>query len=151
MAQQQQYQAIKPEQVQTGMQIRVHQRISEQTAKGIKERIQVYAGLVITVRGKEHQKTMTVRKISDGVGVEKIFPLVLPTIEKIELVKQLKVARKNIGFLRNVKKRMKDSKKKLRDAKEEAVPVETISEEKQEDVEPVQAVEEEAPKAEEVA
>lgn len=118
MAKTEQLQVIKPEQVQTGMQIRVHQRISEQTAKGLKDRIQVYEGLVLTVRGKELHKTMTVRKVSDGVGVEKIFPLALPSIEKIELVKQFKVARKNIGFVRGKNKRMKETKAKLRPVKE---------------------------------
>lgn len=129
MAQTQQFQVLHPEQIRTGMEIRVHQHISEQTAKGMKDRIQVYEGLVITVRGKGIHKTMTVRKVSDGVGVEKIFPLALPTIEKIELVRQLKVARKNIGFLRDVKKRMKEIKPKLRPVAEkvaekiEEVPV----------------------------
>ena len=114
MAQVQQYQLIKPEQVRTGMEIRVHQRISEQTAKGLKERIQVFDGLVLTMRGMGVSRTMTVRKVSDGVGVERIYPLALPTIEKIELVKQLKVARKNISFLKHAKKRMKEVKPKLR-------------------------------------
>lgn len=114
MAQTQQFQVLHPEQIRTGMEIRVHQRISEQTTKGMKDRVQVYEGLVITIRGKGIQKTMTVRKVSNGVGVEKIFPLALPTIDKIELVKQLKVARKNIGFLRDTKKRMKEVTPKLR-------------------------------------
>ncbi|MFA5130360.1 MAG: 50S ribosomal protein L19 [Patescibacteria group bacterium] len=116
MAQQQQFQVIKPEQVETGMQIRVHQHISEQTAKGMKDRIQVYEGLVLTVRGKNESKTMTVRKVSDGVGVERIYPLILPSIEKIELVKQFKVRRKNISFLKDKKKRMKEVHSKLKAA-----------------------------------
>lgn len=120
MAQQQQYQIIKPEQVATGMEIRVHQRITEQTAKGLKDRIQVYEGLVMGVRGKNESKTMTVRKISDGIGVERIYPLTLPTIEKIELVRQLKVRHKQISFVRNTenKKRMKEVAPKLRAVKE---------------------------------
>lgn len=148
MAQTQQYQTIKPEQVQTGMQIRVHQRISEQTAKGMKERVQVFEGLVITVRGKDEQKTMTVRKVSNGVGVEKIFPLALPTLEKIELMKQFKVRRKNIGFLKSVKKRLKDATIKLRPVKEEQT-VEAPTEEPSE--EPAVETQAEEPKAEETA
>lgn len=123
MAQQQQYQIIKPEQVQTGMEIRIHQRISEQTAKGTKERIQVYEGLVIAVRGKNESKTMTVRKVSDGIGVEKIYPLTLPSIEKIELVRQLKTRHKVISFVRDNKKRMKEVPAKLREVKEASAPV----------------------------
>lgn len=122
MAQQQQYQIIKPEQVATGMEIRVHQRITEQTAKGLKDRIQVYEGLVLAIRGKNESKTMTVRKMSDGIGVEKIYPLTLPSIEKIELVRQLKVRHKVISFVRNPqnKKRMKEVTPKLREVKAEA-------------------------------
>jgi large subunit ribosomal protein L19 len=123
MAQQQQYQIIKPEQVETGMEIRVHQRITEQTAKGLKDRIQVYEGLVMGVRGKNESKTMTVRKMSDGIGVERIYPLTLPTLEKIELVRQLRVRHKQISFVRDPlnKKRMKEVTLKLRPVKAEPV------------------------------
>jgi large subunit ribosomal protein L19 len=134
MAQQAQYNTVKPEQVRTGMQIRVHQRITEIGAKGPRERIQVYEGLVTTVRGKGIHQTMTVRKISHGVGVEKIFPLTLPSIDKIELVKQLKVRRKNLSFLRDNIKRMKEVRNvKLSAIKEatisEPIPVEGVKEE----------------------
>jgi large subunit ribosomal protein L19 len=145
MAQQQQYQIIKPEQVATGMEIRVHQRISEQTAKGMKDRIQVYEGLVMGVRGKSESKTMTVRKMSDGIGVEKIYPLTLPTIEKIELVRQLKVRHKQISFVRDTqnKKRMKETKVKLRPVKEiivkQEAPVEPVVEEVKVEETPVEA------------
>jgi large subunit ribosomal protein L19 len=144
MARQQTYKIIKPEQVQIGMRIRVHQRIKEQTAKGMRERIQVFEGLVLTVRGKEPNKTMTVRKISKGFGVEKIYPLALPSIEKIELVKQFKTRRKNIGFLRKTKKRLRETRAKLRDVKSEAVPEEGTKEEITEaDVLPEETPEEE--------
>jgi large subunit ribosomal protein L19 len=130
MAQQALHDTIKPEQVRTGMQIRVHQKITEIGAKGPRERIQVFEGLVMTVHGKDNHKTMTVRKISHGVGVEKIFPLTLPSIDKIELVKQLKVRRKNLSYLREHPKRMKDVKNiKLSPVKEEPIPVEGAKEE----------------------
>jgi large subunit ribosomal protein L19 len=130
MAQQAQYNTIKPEQVRTGMQIRVHQKITEMGAKGPRERIQVFEGLVMTVHGKDDHKTMTVRKISHGVGVEKILPLALPSIDKIEIMKQLKVRRKNLSFLRDHTKRMKDAHNiKLSPVAEEPIPVEGKKEE----------------------
>lgn len=102
---------IKPEQVETGMTIRVHQKIKDVTPSGEeKERIQVYEGLVISAGGRGVGKTMTVRKISDGVGVEKIFPLALPSIAKIEAVKMIKTRKNDIGFVRNSKKRLKELK-----------------------------------------
>ncbi len=102
---------ILPSQVETGMTLRIHQKIKDVNAKGEeKERVQVFEGLVITVRGAGVSKTMTVRKISDGIGVERIFPLTLPSIMKIELVKMVKTRRKNIGFVRNSKKRLREIK-----------------------------------------
>lgn len=102
--------AIHSSQVETGMTIRVHQKIKDVTKSGDeRERIQVYEGLVIAVGGPGH-KTMTVRKIAEGVGVEKIFPLNLPSISKIELVRKAKVTKNDISFVRNNKKRLKDVK-----------------------------------------
>lgn len=101
---------IKASQVETGMTIRVHQKIKDVSPSGEeKERVQVYEGLVINVGGKS-AKTMTVRKVSSGVGVEKIFPLALPSITRIELVKKIKARRKHIGFVRGATKRFKEIK-----------------------------------------
>lgn len=110
-------QEIAPTEVKSGMNIKVHQKIREKNPKGEeKERIQVYEGLVINVRGSKNNKTMTVRKISNGVGVEKIFPLTLPSIAKVELVNQLKTRRKVLNFVRTSKKKLKELKPKVKQA-----------------------------------
>lgn len=102
---------IQPSQVQTGMTLRIHQKIKDTNAKGEeKERIQVFEGLVINVRGAGISKTMTVRKVTDGIGVERIYPVGSPVIAKLELTKMAKVRRKNIGFVRDTKKRLKEVK-----------------------------------------
>lgn len=95
-----------------GMTIRIYQKIKEINAKGEeKERTQYFEGLIIAKKhGKETGGTITVRKISNGVGVEKIFPLNLPTIEKIEIKKIAKVNRAKLFFLkRGYKKKLKET------------------------------------------
>lgn len=88
-----------------GMVVKVHQKIKETTAKGDeKERIQIYEGTIIAVKhGLEAGATITVRKISDGVGVEKIFPIFSPVVAKIEVVKQFATRRAKLHFLRDPK------------------------------------------------
>ncbi|MBU0546218.1 50S ribosomal protein L19 [Patescibacteria group bacterium] len=88
-----------------GMVVKVHQKIKEMNTKGEeKERIQIYEGTIIAVRhGKEAGATITVRKISEGVGVEKIFPIYSPVVPKIEVLKQLKVRRSKLYHLRDPK------------------------------------------------
>lgn len=94
----------------SGMVIRVHQAIKDVNAKGEeKERIQVYEGMVTKRRGgKQVGATVTVRKIAEGVGVEKIFPINVPAVKKVELVKQFKVRRANLQHVRTNTKRMKE-------------------------------------------
>ena len=101
------YPEIKP-----GMTVKVHQKIKEKNAKGEeKERIQVYEGMVIARRhGLEKGATITVRKISDGIGVEKIFPVYSPNVAKIEIKKRAKVRRAKLDYLKNYKKRLKEKK-----------------------------------------
>ena len=95
-----------------GITVRVHQKIKDVNAKGEeKERIQVFEGIIIAKhKKKDNGATITVRKISNGVGVEKIFPIHLPTIVKWEVVKETKVRRAKLYFLREYKKRLKEIK-----------------------------------------
>ncbi|MFH1838565.1 MAG: 50S ribosomal protein L19 [Candidatus Kuenenbacteria bacterium] len=99
--------------IKPGMTVKVHQKIKEMGAKGERERIQVFEGIVLARKhGKEKGATVTVRKISFDVAVEKIFPLDLPTIVKIEIVNQAKVRRAKLYFLRDYKKKLKTVKEK---------------------------------------
>lgn len=81
-----------------GDRIRVHVRVIE----GDKERVQPFEGDVISIRGSGMNKTFTVRKISSGVGVERIFPYSSPKIAKIEVVREGKVRRAKLFYLRNL-------------------------------------------------
>ena len=97
--------------IKPGMTIKVHQKIVETNSKGEKkERIQVFEGMVLGIRGAGKSKTFTVRKISFGVGVEKIFPLHSPIIAKIEAIKKAKVKRAKLFYLRSYKKKLKETK-----------------------------------------
>lgn len=99
-----------------GQTVRVHQQIKEiemteekgKTKTKERKRVQIFEGIIIAKGSKGVGATITVRKISNGVGVEKIFPVNLPTIVKIEPVKQAKVKRAKLYFLRNYNKRLKE-------------------------------------------
>lgn len=82
-----------------GDNISVHYKIIE----GSKERIQIFRGDVIQRKGSGLTQTFTVRKISNGVGVERIFPVYSPNIAEIELHKRGKVRRARIYYLRDLK------------------------------------------------
>ena len=85
--------------VRAGDTVRVHVKIQE---KG-KTRIQTFEGLVLARKhGSENGGTITVRKVSNGVGVERIFPLYSPNIDSIEVVRRAKVRRSKLYFLRDV-------------------------------------------------
>ena len=84
-------------QVQVGDTVRVHLKVKE----GNRERIQVFEGTVIAKKHGGIEETFTVRRISYGIGVEKVFPLHSPVIEKIETVRTGKVRRAKLYYLRD--------------------------------------------------
>lgn len=105
------------ENLKQGMIVKVHQKIKELNRKGEeKERIQVFEGIVLAIKhGKEPGATVTVRKVSGGVGVEKIFPVHSPIVAKIELVRQMKVRQAKPFYIRDYKKKLKEVRKKKQD------------------------------------
>lgn len=84
-------------QFRTGDTVRVHAKIKE----GNRERIQVFEGTVLKMQGGSNRATFTVRKFSNGVGVEKTWPLHSPTIDKVEVVRKGKVRRAKLNYLRD--------------------------------------------------
>ena len=97
--------AIRP-----GATVRVHQVLTEKNAKGEeKKRIQIFEGIVLARKhGSEAGATITVRKVSEGIGVEKIFPLNSPWIKQIETIQQARVRRAKLSYLRSYRKRLKE-------------------------------------------
>jgi len=81
--------------------VRVHVRLKE--AEGEKERIQPFEGVVMSRRGRMASASFTVRRVSFGIGVERIFPLHSPTISAIEVVRQGRVRRAKLNYLRGRK------------------------------------------------
>ena len=94
----------------SGDTVRVHVKVRE----GDKERIQVFEGMVIGMHRGGIRASFTVRKVSFGQGVERIFPLHSPTIDKVEVVRSAQVRRAKLNFLRNLRgkaARMKEQKR----------------------------------------
>ena len=77
--------------------VRVHLRVKE----GSRERIQVFEGTVIAKKHGGIEESFTVRRISYGIGVEKVFPLHAPSVEKVEIVRRGKVRRAKLYYLRD--------------------------------------------------
>ena len=84
--------------VKIGDTVRVHVKVKE----GSRERIQVFEGIVIAKKHGGIEETITVRRISYGVGVEKVFPVHSPSIDHIEVVRNGKVRRAKLYYLRNL-------------------------------------------------
>ena len=94
----------------SGDTVRVHVKVRE----GDKERIQVFEGMVIGMHRGGIRASFTVRKVSFGQGVERIFPLHSPVIDKVELVRSARVRRAKLNFLRNLRgkaARMKEQRR----------------------------------------
>jgi len=84
---------------QAGDVVKIYRKIKE----GEKERIQLFEGIVIAVRGRQSSSPMiTVRKVTDGIGVEIVLPILSPNIDRIELVKKAKVRRAKLYYLRDL-------------------------------------------------
>lgn len=127
---------------QAGDVVKVYRKIKE----GDKERIQLFEGIVIAIKGGQSSSPMiTVRKVSGGIGVELILPIHSPEIEKIELVKRAKVRRAKLYYLRGLtakKSRMKYKELSAFVAEEKEAPtVETKEEEKAEEEKKEEAAE----------
>ena len=109
----------------SGDTLRVHVKIKE----GDKERIQVFQGVVIGSRGSGTNATFTVRKMSNGIGVERVFPTNSPNIEKVEKIRSGKVRRAKLYYLRNltgksarIKEKIVDTPKSTKEKKAKAEP-----------------------------
>src|SRR3989338_9648730 len=101
--------------VKPGMTVRIHERIKDISPKGEeRERIQIFEGIILGVQGADISKTITVRRVSKGFGVEKIYPLYSPSVSQIEVVKLAKVRRAKLTFLRDLKQTFKRKLKETR-------------------------------------
>ncbi len=96
-----------------GMIVKVHQTITDVNSKGEeKQRIQIFEGTVLAAKhGSEPGATVTVRKVSKNIGVEKIFPIHSPSIVKIELVREMRVKQARAYYLRDFKKKLRQVRK----------------------------------------
>ncbi len=89
--------------------VKVHLKVIE----GDKERTQIFQGIVISIRGSGLSRTFTVRKIaSGGVGVERIFPIHSPAVEKIEVVRKGKVRKAKLYYLRGIRGKIRIKERK---------------------------------------
>ena len=89
-------------------------KVSVRVTEGSRERIQAFEGIVIAIKGKGVNKAITVRKVSFGIGVERIFPVHAPIVSHIDVIKKGKVRRARIFYLRELtgkKARIKELRK----------------------------------------
>ena len=103
-------------------------RVSVRVKEGDKERTQVFEGVCIRRRGNGAAETFTVRKVSYGVGVERIFPLQGPVVEKVEIKSRGHVRRSRLYYLRDLRGKKARLRSKIRDLSALLVPEESPSE-----------------------
>ncbi len=87
-------------------------KVNVKIIEGKRERIQAFEGIVMAIQGGGVSKTFTVRKISGGVGVERIFPFNSPKVASVEVVRKGKVRRAKLNYLRNLKGQAKIKERK---------------------------------------
>ncbi|MDC1205369.1 50S ribosomal protein L19 [Candidatus Pacebacteria bacterium] len=132
--------------IKAGDTVRVHQKIQDKD----KTRIQIFEGLVLARKhGNEPGATFTVRKVASGVGVEKIYPLYSPNIDKIEIVKRAKVRRAKLYYIRE--KVAREIKRQMRRMSLVAMATQSEAEAAQKAEEAAKKAEEEAAEAEKKA
>jgi large subunit ribosomal protein L19 len=95
--------------------------------EGDKERVQAFQGTVIQIKGRNESKTFTARKVTRGIGVERIFPLLSPMIVKIEVKKHGKVRRAKLYYLRGKKGKETRVKQEAQEAREKPAGPETVA------------------------
>ena len=100
-------------------------RVSVKVKEGDKERIQVFEGVCIRRRGNGASETFTVRKVSYGVGVERIFPVQAPVVEKVEIKSRGHVRRARLYYLRDLRGKKARLRSKIRDLSGLLVPEES--------------------------
>ena len=111
----------------SGDTVKVHVRIKE----GDKERIQVFEGVVLQKRGKGISQSFTVRKVSSGIGVERIFPLHSPSVSDVEVIKKGKVRRAKLFYLRKMKGKAAKIEEREEPEKREKEAAEDVTEDNQ--------------------
>ena len=116
----------------SGDTVRVHQKITEKDKTGkAKTRLQIFEGIVLARKhGAEAGATFTVRKVVDGIGVERIFPLYSPNIDKIEIIRRSNTRRSKLYFVRE--KAVKEMKKRMKMSMVKIGTDEKVVEEKEE-------------------
>jgi len=103
--------------------VRVNVRLQEGEGEKVKERLQAFEGVVISKKGRASGATFTVRRVSFGVGIERIFPLHSPTISSIEVIGKGKVRRARLYYLRDLRGKAARIKRAGRDEEERPAAV----------------------------